>query len=98
MQNIQPETEKAERDDSDYRRGWQQGFAEANEIILRLVKEGIAPGKINQLVAIYQDHKVSAWRQSGDLSKLEPFPAFNITELEEIAATHRGYDWLLTEA
>jgi len=77
-----------------YRRGWQQGATEATEIILRLVELGYDRRKIKQLMAIYEDHFVSEWRNTGDLEKREPFPLFNIERLEEIAAAHRGYDWL----
>lgn len=80
-----------------YRRGWQQGFSEATEILLRLMELGYDRRKIRQLVAIYEDHFVSAWRQAGDLEQREPFPLFDIERLEAIAATHRGYDWLLQE-
>ena len=97
MQDIQSDTQKAEKDDSAYRRGWQQGFTEATRFILQMVKQGMEPGKINQLIGIYQDYKVSAWRNEGDLSKKEDYPDFIIAELEEIAATHPGYNWLLTE-
>ena len=78
-----------------YRRGWQQGATEVTLIILRLVEFGYNRRKINQLLAIYQDHFVSEWRNNGDLEKREPFPSFDIQRIEETAASHRGYDWLL---
>ena len=78
-----------------YRRGWQQGFTEAGDILLRLMELGYDRRKIRQLVAIYGDHFVSAWRNAGDLAQREPFPLFDIERLEAIAAPHRGYDWLL---
>ncbi len=78
-----------------YRRGWQQGATETTLIILRLVEFGYNRRKINQLLAIYQDHFISEWRNTGDLEKREPFPSFDIQRIEEIAASHRGYDWLL---
>ncbi len=84
--------------ESAYRRGWQQGSIEAERIILQLVELGYARRKIRQLMAIYHDHFVSEWRNNGNLEKKEPFPPFNIEQIEEIAATHRGYDWLLNEA
>ena len=77
-----------------YRRGWQQGFTEATDTLLRLMELGYDRRKIRQLVAIYEDHFVSEWRNNGDLEQREPFPPFNIERLEEIAAAHRGYDWL----
>ncbi len=80
-----------------YRRGWQQGFTEAADILLRLMQLGYDRRKIRQLLAIYDDHFVSAWRSAGDLERREPFPPFSIERLEAIAATHRGYDWLLNE-
>jgi hypothetical protein len=49
-------------------------------------------------MAIYHDHCVSEWRNNGDLEKRESFPPFNIEQIEAIAATHRGYDWLLNDA
>lgn len=75
-----------------YRRGWQQGATEVTLIILQLVELGYDRRKIKQLLAIYQDHFISEWRDNGDLEKREPFPPFNIQRIEEIAATHRGYD------
>jgi hypothetical protein len=84
--------------ESVYRRGWQQGATEATRIVLQLVEMGYDRRKINQLLAIYQDHCVSPWRYDGDLEKKEPFPEFNVEQLEQIAATHHGYDWLLNEA
>jgi hypothetical protein len=81
-----------------YRRGWQQGMSEATLLLLQLVELGYDRRKIKQLMAIYEDHFISEWRNNGDLEKREPFPAFNIEQIEEIAATHRGYDWLLNEA
>ncbi len=91
MQQNRDEMENA------FRRGWQQGANEAQRIILQLVEMGYDRRKINQLMAIYDDHFVSVWRSSGDLEKKEPFPAFNVEHIEAIAATHRGYDWLLHE-
>src|SRR6266480_1901849 len=78
-----------------YRRGWQHGATETTLIILRLVEFGYNRRKINQLLAIYQHHFISEWRNNGDLEKREPFPTFDIQRIEEIAASHRGYDWLL---
>jgi hypothetical protein len=45
---------RAEQETS-YRRGWQQGFSEASEIVLRLVELGYERRKIRQLLAIYDD-------------------------------------------
>jgi hypothetical protein len=81
-----------------YRRGWQQGFNEAERIILQLLEAGYDRGKIKQLLAIYNDHCVSQWREEGDLTRREPYPDCDIEHLEVIAATHHGYDWLLYEA
>jgi hypothetical protein len=78
-----------------YQRGWQQGATEVTLIILQLVELGYKRRKIKQLLAIYQDHFISEWRNNGDLEKREAFPSFDIQRIEEIAATHRGYDWLL---
>jgi|SRR6266700_258742 hypothetical protein len=83
------------KNEAAYRRGWQQGATETTLIILQLVELGYDRRKIKQLLAIYQDHFVSEWRNTGDLEKREPFPSFNIQRIEEIAASHRGYDWLL---
>lgn len=95
MQQDAPEAADRERA---YRRGWQQGSTETERIILQLVELGYARRKIRQLMAIYHDHFVSEWRTNGDVEKKEPFPPFDIEQIEEIAATHRGYDWLLNEA
>ncbi len=92
----QDATRRAEREAS-YRRGWQQGFTEATEIVLRLVELGYERRKIRQLLAIYDDHVLSPWRATGDLERREPFPLFDLERLEELAATQRGYDWLLKE-
>ncbi len=92
----QDATRQAEREAS-YRRGWQQGFTEATEIVLRLVELGYERRKIRQLLAIYDDHFLSEWRTAGDLERREPFSLFDVERLEAIAATQRGYDWLLTE-
>ena len=73
-------------------------MTEATLILLQLVELGYDRRKIKQLLAIYEDHFVSAWRNTGDLEKREPFPPFNVQQIEEIAATHRGYDWLLNDA
>src|SRR6266700_3499911 len=78
-----------------YRHGWQHSATETTLIILRLVEFGYNRRKINQLLAIYQDHFISEWRNNGNLEKKEPFPSFDIQRIEEIAASHRGYDWLL---
>ena len=78
-----------------YRRGWQQGATETTLIILQLVELGYDRRKIKQLLAIYQDHFISEWRNNGDLEKREAFPPFDIERIEEIATSHRGYDWLL---
>ena len=83
------------KNEAAYRRGWQHGATETTLIILQLVELGYDRRKIKQLLAIYQDHFVSEWRNTGDLEKREPFPSFNIQRIEEIAASHRGYDWLL---
>lgn len=80
-----------------YRRGWGHGCTEATEVIVRLLELGYDRHKIRQYMAIYDDHFVSEWRQNGDLEKREPFPAFNVQQIEEIATTHRGYDWLLRD-
>jgi hypothetical protein len=80
-----------------YRRGWQQGAVEVERIILQLIELGYDRRKIRQLLAIYHDHAVSEWRSAGDLEKKEPFPPFDIEQIERIAATHHGYDWLLNE-
>jgi hypothetical protein len=95
----QPNNASDERraQESTYRRGWQQGTTEATRIILQLVELGYDRRKINQLMAIYQDHRVSPWRYDGDLEKRETFPPFDVEQLEELAATHHGYDWLLNE-
>ena len=50
-----------------YRRGWQQGFTEATDILLRLMELGYDRRKIRQLLAIYDDHFV---RASGHLFRL----------------------------
>ncbi len=97
MSTEQTQATTEVRDDSAYRRGYQHGFTEAHGIIQELIAQGLTPGKINQLIAIYQDWKVRDWRMS-NLDKLDPQPAFNIQELEEFAATHHGYDWLLLES
>jgi len=71
-----------------YRRGWQQGFNESGRIILQLVELGYQRRKIRQLMAIYNDHCVSEWRNHGDLEKREPCLPFNLEQIEAIAATH----------
>lgn len=81
-----------------YRRGWQQGFNEAERIILDMLSAGYERGKIRQLLAISNDHYGSQWREEGDLTQREPYPDCDIEHLEAIAATHHGYDWLLTDA
>jgi hypothetical protein len=83
--------------ESSYRRGWQQGLNEAERIILQLIELGYDRRKIRQMLAIYNDHFVSEWRNNGDLEKREPSPPFNIERIEDSAASHRGYDWLLSE-
>jgi hypothetical protein len=87
-------SEAHQESEAAYRRGWQQGATEATLIILQLVELGYNRRKIKQLLAIYQDHFISEWR-NGNLEKREAFPSFDIERIEEIAATHRGYDWLL---
>ncbi|HLG78892.1 MAG TPA: hypothetical protein VKX46_20950 [Ktedonobacteraceae bacterium] len=74
-----------------YRRGWQQGMAEATIIIFQLLKQGYPREKLEQLFDIYQDEYVSVWRHDGDLTQMEPFPAFDIEQLEAFLATHPGY-------
>ena len=83
--------------ESAYRRGFMHGAAEVSRIILELVEMGYERRKIKQFLAIYEDHYLNEWRNNGDLEKKEPFPDFNIQEIEEIAVNHRGYDWLLHE-
>lgn len=95
---MQPDASQRTESEAAYRRGWQQGFTEAGLILLQLMELGYHRRKINQLLAIYEDCFVSEWRNNGDLEKREPFPSFNIERIEEIAATHRGYDWLLNDA
>jgi hypothetical protein len=95
---MQQETSRRVEDEITYRRGWQQGANEAERIILQLVELGYDRRKIKQLMAIYNDHFVSAWRNDGNLEKKEPFPSFNIRQIEDIADTHHGYDWLLNDA
>jgi hypothetical protein len=80
-----------------YRRGWQQGAIEAERVILQLVELGYDRRKIRQLMAIYHDHFVSEWRNAGDLERKESFPPFDVERIEDIAASHHGYDWLLNE-
>jgi hypothetical protein len=81
-----------------YRRGWQQGAMEATAILLQLLAWGYDRRTIRQYMAIYEDHVVSSWRNSGDLEEKEPCPPFNIKQIEQVAKTHRGYDWLLHDA
>ncbi|HLI91090.1 MAG TPA: hypothetical protein VKV37_20540 [Ktedonobacteraceae bacterium] len=81
-----------------YRRGWQQGFNEAERIILDMLSAGYERGKIRQLLAISNDQYVSQWREEGDLTQRELYSDCDIEQLEAIAATHHGYDWLLTDA
>ena len=64
-----------------YRRGWQQGATETTLIILRLVELGYDRRKIKQLLAIYQDHFISEWRNNGDLEEREAFPPFDIQRI-----------------
>src|SRR5579871_239131 len=80
-----------------YRRGWQHGSVEATLLVLQLMELGYERRKIRQLLAMYNDLCVSAWRTEGDLEQMEPFPAFDIERLEAIAATRPGYAWLLHE-
>ena len=94
---MQQDASQEVEHESAYRRGWQQGLNEAERIILQLVELGYDRRKIKQLMAIYNDHFISEWRNNGDLEKREPYPPFTIQQIEEIAATHRGYDWLLSE-
>ena len=95
---MQQDASQRVENEAAYRRGWQQGATETTLIILQLVELGYDRRKIKQLMAIYEDHFVSEWRNNGDLEKRESFPSFNVQQIEEIAATHRGYDWLLDEA
>lgn len=95
---MQQDASQRVENEAAYRRGWQQGATETTLIILQLVELGYDRRKIKQLMAIYEDHFISEWRNNGDLEKREPFPSFNVQHIEEIAATHRGYDWLLDEA
>lgn len=91
---MQHEENQATEAEAAYRRGWQQGFTEAERLILQLVELGYDRRKINQLLAIYNDHFISQWR-TGDLEQKEPYPSFAIAQIEAIAATHHGYDWIL---
>lgn len=95
---MQQDASQRVENEAAYRRGWQQGLTEATLILLQLVELGYDRRKIKQLLAIYEDHFVSVWRNADDLEKREPFPPFNVQHIEEIAATHRGYDWRLNEA
>ncbi len=96
-ETMQRDASKRRGDEAAYRRGWQQGSSEATLIILRLMELGYERRKIRQLLAIYDDHFVSTWRTTGNLEEREPLPPFNVQQLEAIAATHRGYDWLLKD-
>jgi hypothetical protein len=71
---MQPDgPEKEATNEAAYRRGWKPGFNEAERIILQLGELGYSHRKIRQLLAVYNDHCVSEWRNHGDLENREPF-------------------------
>ena len=67
----------------------------ATQLLPQLMELGHDRRKIRQLLAIYSDLFVRAWRVEGNLEQMEPFPTFDIERLEAIAATRPGYAWLL---
>ncbi len=86
------ETDKTEAE-SAYRRGWTQGTEETARLVFQLLELGYKPTEMKRLLAVYDDHFLSPWRQ-GDLSKREAPPAFDIEQCQEILQGTSGYDWI----
>ncbi len=94
QQNEQDQQEREAREGA-YRRGWTQSFEEASRIIFQLIELGYKPTEIKRLLAVYDDHFLAPWRQSGDLDKREAAPPFDVVKCQTILRQTSGYDWIV---
>lgn len=94
MQQNERDQEEREAKEAAYRRGWTQSFDEAGRLILQLVELGYNSTSIKRLLAVYDDHFLTLWR-SGDLSKREAAPPFDVVTCQTILSRTSGYDWIV---
>lgn len=95
MQQSERDEQEREAREGAYRRGWTQGIDEASRLVLQLVELGYKSTEIKRLLAVYDDHFLAPWRQSGNLSKREAPPPFDINQCQAILKQTTGYDWIV---
>ncbi len=78
-----------------YRQGFAQGIEEATRLVLQLQELGYALTQIKRLLAVYDDHFISVWRQSANLDKREAPPPFDVNRCQAILAGTTGYNWIV---
>jgi|SRR5882762_5238695 len=87
------ETDRTEAETA-YRRGFVHGMEEIGRLIAQLMELEYKTTEIKRLLAVYDDHFITPWRNDGDLTKRKAPPPFDINACQEILEGTTGYDWI----